>query len=52
MVQELDGSKNEWGWSKGKLGANSILSVSLAIARAAAYAKGVPLYRHIADLAG
>jgi enolase len=28
------------------------LSVSLAIARAAAYAKGVPLYRHIADLAG
>lgn len=28
------------------------MSVSLAAARAAAYAKGVPLYQHIADLAG
>jgi hypothetical protein len=35
-----------------KLGANAILGVSLAVAKAAAAQKGVPLYRHIADLAG
>ena len=29
MVQELDGSRNEWGWSKSKLGANAILAVSM-----------------------
>eukprot|EP00466_Bigelowiella_natans_P015821 jgi/Bigna1/92141/estExt_fgenesh1_pm.C_40028 len=52
MVRELDGSKNEWGWSKAKLGANAILGVSMAVARAGAAAKKVPLYRHIADLAG
>jgi len=44
---KLDGTKN-----KSRLGANAILSVSLAAARAAAAAKGVPLYRHIADLFG
>ena len=27
MVEEMDGSKNEWGWSKSKLGANAILAV-------------------------
>jgi len=52
MVQQLDGSKNEWGWSKAKLGANAILGVSLAVARAGAAANGVPLYQHIATLAG
>lgn len=52
MVQELDGSKNEWGWSKAKLGANAILGVSLAVCRAGAAAAGVPLYQHIANLAG
>jgi enolase len=52
MVKELDGSQNEWGYSKSKLGANAILGVSLAVARAGAAAKGVPLYQHIADLAG
>eukprot|EP00484_Ammonia_sp_Unknown_P003197 CAMPEP_0197072146 /NCGR_PEP_ID=MMETSP1384-20130603/209950_1 /TAXON_ID=29189 /ORGANISM="Ammonia sp." /LENGTH=414 /DNA_ID=CAMNT_0042510961 /DNA_START=127 /DNA_END=1372 /DNA_ORIENTATION=+ len=52
MVQQLDGSKNEWGWSKAKLGANAILGVSLAVARAGAAANGVPLYQHIANLAG
>ena len=35
-----------------KLGANAILGVSLAVAKAAAAQKGVPLYRHLADLAG
>merc|ERR1712168_809725 len=44
---ELDGTEN-----KSKLGANAILGVSLAICKAAAAEKGVPLYRHIADLAG
>merc|ERR1711997_30376 len=38
MVEELDGSKNEWGWSKSKLGANAILGVSLAVSRAGAAA--------------
>ncbi|XP_033763343.1 enolase-like [Pecten maximus] len=38
--------------SKKKLGANAILGVSLAVCRAGAAKKGVPLYRHIADLAG
>lgn len=52
MVQQLDGSKNEWGWSKAKLGANAILGVSLAVARAGAAANGVPLYQQIATLAG
>ncbi|TMC68562.1 MAG: phosphopyruvate hydratase [Chloroflexi bacterium] len=38
----LDGTPN-----KAKLGANAILGVSLAAARAAAVAKGVPLYKHL-----
>merc|ERR1712228_996250 len=52
MVQELDGSKNEWGWSKSKLGANAILAVSMATCKAGAASKGMPLYKHIAELAG
>ncbi|CAJ1344662.1 unnamed protein product, partial [Effrenium voratum] len=42
MVQELDGSKNEWGWSKAKLGANAILAVSMAVCRAGAAASWEP----------
>jgi enolase len=38
--------------NKGKLGANAILGVSMAVCKAGAAEKGVPLYRHIADLAG
>ena len=34
------------------LGANAILGVSLAVAKAAAAEKGISLYRHLADLAG
>merc|ERR1719258_466011 len=52
MVEELDGTKNEWGWSKSKLGANAILAVSMAIARAGAASKSMPLYKYIAELAG
>ena len=36
MVEELDGTRNDWGWCKQKLGANAILAVSLAVARAGA----------------
>ncbi|XP_071508988.1 alpha-enolase-like [Diadema antillarum] len=47
VMLELDGTDN-----KTKLGANAILGVSLAVCKAGAAHKGVPLYRHIADLAG
>ncbi len=43
----LDGTPN-----KEKLGANAILSVSLAIAHAAANAQHIPLYKHIANIFG
>ena len=36
----------------GNLGANAILGVSLALSKAGAAGKGVPLYQHYADLAG
>jgi enolase len=52
MAQVLDGTKTENGWTKGKLGANAILGVSMAVARAGAAAAGLPLYRYIARLAG
>merc|ERR1719148_494428 len=52
MVEELDGSKNEWGWSKAKLGANAILAVSMAVCRAGAASSEMPLYQYIAKLAG
>src|SRR5579871_3863373 len=39
---ELDGTKN-----KGKLGANALLGVSLAVAHAAAASVGLPLYRYL-----
>ncbi|DBA00749.1 TPA: hypothetical protein N0F65_001220 [Lagenidium giganteum] len=52
MVEELDGTKNQWGWCKSKLGANAILAVSLAVCKAGAAANKVPLWQHIANLAG
>jgi enolase len=52
MVEHLDGTKNEWGWCKSKIGANAILAVSLALARAGADAYRLPLYAYIAKLAG
>ena len=36
--------------NKGKLGANAILGVSLAVAKATAAEKQIPLYAHISDL--
>ena len=47
IMIKLDGTEN-----KSKFGANAILAVSLAAARAAAAATGKPLYAHIADLYG
>ncbi|KAI3725290.1 hypothetical protein L1987_65073 [Smallanthus sonchifolius] len=52
MVQQLDGTQNEWGWCKQKLGANAILAVSLAVCKAGATVLKTPLYKHIANLAG
>jgi enolase len=42
MMLSMDGTKN-----KSKLGANAILGVSMAVARAAAESHGLPLYRYI-----
>jgi enolase len=42
LLNQLDGTPN-----KANLGANAILGVSLAVARAAAVSQGVPLYRYI-----
>ena len=44
ILIELDGTPN-----KGKLGANATLGVSLAVARAAALASNLPLYRYLSD---
>ena len=42
MLIDLDGTSN-----KGKLGANAILGVSLAVAKAGALSAGLPLYRYV-----
>lgn len=44
---KLDGTEN-----KSNFGANAILGVSLAVCKAGAAKRGLPLYKHIADLAG
>ncbi|KAI9713017.1 MAG: hypothetical protein M1828_001491 [Chrysothrix sp. TS-e1954] len=47
FLNKIDGTDN-----KTKMGANAILGVSMAVAKAAAAEKGVPLYQHVSDLAG
>lgn len=47
LLLELDGTEN-----KSRLGANAILGVSMAACMAGAAARGLPLFRHIADIAG
>ncbi len=47
LMIDADGTDN-----KAKFGANAILAVSLAAARAAAQHRGIPLYQHIGELAG
>ena len=46
VMIELDGTEN-----KGRLGANGILGVSLAVAKAAAESRGLPLYRYVGGVA-
>nr|XP_021522326.1 alpha-enolase-like isoform X1 [Aotus nancymaae] len=46
LMIQMDGTEN-----KSKFGANAVLGVSLAMCKAGAVEKGVPLYCHIADLA-
>lgn len=47
LMNALDGTE-----TKSRLGANAIIGVSMAVCRAAACAKNIPLYAHIAALAG
>lgn len=47
IMLDLDGTKN-----KNKLGANAILGVSMAVAKAGAAKQGVPLFKHLASLSG
>ena len=47
IMIDLDGTHN-----KSKLGANAILAASLAISKAAAVSKNIPLYQHYAELSG
>ena len=47
LLKSLDGTPN-----KSKLGANAILAVSLAVAKASAVAQNVPLYKYVSALAG
>jgi enolase len=47
LLIDLDGTP-----TKGRLGANAVLGVSMAVARAAAAQTGSPLYAHLAELAG
>jgi enolase len=46
LLNELDGTEN-----KSRLGANAILGVSLSVAKAAADARGLPLYRYVGGVA-
>lgn len=47
LMLDLDGTEN-----KSKLGANAILAVSLAVAKAAAKAQNLPFYQYVAAIAG
>ena len=47
LMLDLDGTEN-----KSKLGANAILAVSLATAKAVANARAIPFYEYVAELAG
>ena len=47
IMLELDGTSN-----KGHLGANAVLAISLAVAKAAADASAMPLWRYVAEMTG
>jgi len=50
MIYTLDGTTNEWGHPKAKLGANAVLGVSMCIARAGAQAFGLELFEYVSEL--
>jgi len=50
MIYQLDGTENEWGYPKAKLGANAVLAVSMAICRGGAEAFGLKLYEYVGEL--
>merc|ERR1711920_312930 len=52
MVETMDGTQNDWGWSKSNLRANAILAVSMAVCRAGSVSMQMPLYEYIANLSG
>lgn len=52
MYVELDGTKNDYGYTKSQLGANAILSVSMALARAGAANSYQKLFEYLGDLKG
>lgn len=52
MVESIDSTCNQWGWSKSKVGANAILAVSIAVCRAGACYSELELYEYIARLGG
>ena len=51
MIKDLDGSISEFGYQKSNLGANSILAISLALARAGASHNNKQLFEYLAILA-
>lgn len=53
MAQEIDGSQSDIGaWHKKRIGANAIYAVSVAVCQAGAAAAGLPIWQHVANLAG
>uniref|UniRef100_A0A8N4EVG2 Enolase 1-like n=1 Tax=Elaeis guineensis var. tenera TaxID=51953 RepID=A0A8N4EVG2_ELAGV len=52
MVQQFDGTSNEWGWCKQKVDANAILAASSVVCKVGARLKKIPLYQHMANFAG
>ncbi|KAF9611760.1 hypothetical protein IFM89_034943 [Coptis chinensis] len=52
MVQQFNGTNNEWGWCKQKVGANAILALSTTLCKTGATVIKIPFYKYMANLAG
>ena len=52
LVETLDGSKNEWCWSRANFSANATLAISMTVCRAGASKSEVRLYTYISKLTG
>jgi len=50
VIFTLDGTENDWGYPKARLGANAVLAVSMCVTRAGASAFGLELYEYIGEL--